>query len=129
MNSVDDENHIFRIIDANLNRLREGIRVIEDIQRYAFDNKELSFRLKNLRHEIKIGFDVLTSRDIKNDVLKKSTESENKRDNLESVIKANIKRTQESSRVLEEVFKIIDIKIAEKFKNIRHELYDIEKYL
>ena len=31
--------NLYRLIDANLNRLREGIRVIEDIQRFIFNNK------------------------------------------------------------------------------------------
>ena len=39
-----------RIIDANLNRLREGIRVLEDIYRFVLNNKEIALKLKNLRH-------------------------------------------------------------------------------
>ena len=44
------QNNTYRIIDANLNRLREGIRVVEDIFRYIYNDKELSTKLKNLRH-------------------------------------------------------------------------------
>jgi hypothetical protein len=39
-----------RLIDANLNRLREGIRVVEDIFRYVYNDKETSSKLKTLRH-------------------------------------------------------------------------------
>jgi len=120
-----------RLIDANLNRLREGIRVVEDIFRYSFNNKEIASRLKELRHKSRIDIytKLLDSRDIKNDVLKKSTNSEQKRDNLESILIANFKRAQESSRVLEEVFKLKSIKESEIFKYIRYELYDLEKAL
>jgi thiamine-phosphate pyrophosphorylase len=81
-----------RLLDANLNRLREGIRVVEDICRYIFNDKQTSQKLKNLRHNSRITeessasqtasatFDLyeqlLDSRDIVNDVLKSSTKSE-----------------------------------------------------
>ncbi len=124
------EPKIYRLIDANLNRLKEGIRVIEDILRYVFDNKELALRLKNLRHEVR--FDdpkLLEYRDIKKDVLKQSITTEMQRENLQAIIKANIKRAQEAARVLEEVMKIADPSSSETFKKIRYELYEIEKYL
>ena len=120
-----------RLLDANLNRLREGIRVIEDIFRYILDDKTTSSRLKNLRHISRIDNykDLLNSRDIKNDVLKTSTSSEQSRKDLESILIANFKRAQESSRVLEEFTKLISIKDSENFKYIRYELYDIEKII
>lgn len=118
-----------RLIDANLNRLREGIRVVEDIFRYILNNKEVASKLKQLRHRSRIDIyqDLLESRDIKNDVLKKSTKSEQSRDNLESILIANFKRAQESSRVLEEFTKLISDQTSENFKYIRYELYDLEK--
>lgn len=122
---------LHRLIDANLNRLREGIRVVEDIQRYVFDNKELSKKLKTLRHKarVKDEKEYLASRDIVGDVLKQTTKSEKSRADLTSVMIANIKRAEESSRVLEECLKLIDTDEAENFKQIRYELYDIEKSL
>ncbi|HFU76730.1 MAG TPA: thiamine-phosphate pyrophosphorylase [Arcobacter sp.] len=121
-------NHL-RLIDANLNRLREGIRVVEDIFRYLLNDKETAKRLKELRHisRIDIYDSLLDSRDIKNDVLKKSTDSEQNRADVKSVLIANFKRAQESSRVMEEFGKLLDIKTSENFKYIRYELYDIEK--
>ncbi len=120
-----------RLIDANLNRLREGIRVVEDIFRYVYNNKEIASKLKELRHKsrIKIYTELLNSRDIKNDVLKKSTSSEQKRADLDSILIANFKRAQESSRVLEEICKLDSINESETFKYIRYELYDLEKAL
>ena len=123
------DNNYFRIIDANLNRLREGIRVVEDIERYINNNKKLSSKLKSLRHQARVDNfkDLLQSRDAQNDVLKPSIDAELKRSSLESIKIANLKRAQESSRVLEEMLKLDNGKKSEIFKHIRYELYTIEK--
>ncbi|AXH16239.1 thiamine-phosphate pyrophosphorylase [Malaciobacter mytili LMG 24559] len=117
-----------RLIDANLNRLREGLRVIEDIFRYIYNDKENASRLKKIRHQSRLNFysELLSSRDIKNDVLKKSTTSEQKREDLNSILIANFKRAQESARVLEEFTKLFSTENSETFKAIRYELYDLE---
>lgn len=120
---------LYRVIDANLNRLKEGIRVIEDMTRYCDNNRELSSMLKNLRHLAKIG-DIqalLSSRDAQNDVLRPTIDSEMERSSVESIIIANYKRAQESSRVLEEIYKVVEPKLSERFKHIRYELYTLEK--
>lgn len=126
-NSLSPE--LFRVIDANLNRLKEGIRVIEDIMRYRDNNKTLSKKLKNLRHLARIDEykELLKNRDSIHDVLRESTESELLRADIESIIAANFKRAQESSRVLEELFKLHSTTQSENFKHIRYELYDLEK--
>ena len=100
-----------RLIDANLNRLREGIRVLEDIARYILNDFTLASALKALRHKVRIddsAFDtaLLQHRDIKNDILKISTPSEKKRENLRDIALANFKRSEESARVLEEILKL-----------------------
>lgn len=123
-------NEILRLIDANLNRLREGLRVVEDIFRYIYNDKNISSKLKELRHSARIDEkydDMLESRDIINDCLKGTTDSEKTREDLNSILIANYKRAQESARVLEESCKLISPKDSEKFKHIRYELYDLEK--
>ena len=126
-NSLSPE--LFRVIDANLNRLKEGIRVIEDIMRYRDNNKDLSLKLKELRHRsrIKEYKELLQNRDSIGDVLKTSTKSELNRKDITSIIIANFKRAQESSRVLEELFKLENIEYSENFKSIRYQLYNLEK--
>lgn len=124
-------NSNLRLLDANLNRLREGIRVVEDIFRYIYNDKQTSSKLKSLRHISRIDNNeqLLINRDIKNDVLKTSTKSEQSRKDISSILIANFKRAQESSRVLEEFTKLISTKDSENFKYIRYELYDLEKEL
>ena len=120
---------LFRVCDANLNRLKEGIRVVEDIARYIYNNKTLASNLKTLRHQSTIDDlqNFLASRDSINDVLRPTIKSEMNRSNLESIVIANYKRAQESSRVLEEMYKIIDPELSENFKEIRYSLYALEK--
>jgi thiamine-phosphate pyrophosphorylase len=124
-----NQNPLLRVIDANLNRYREGIRVVEDIFRYTLNDKELSSKLKSLRHiRVDISLEkLLDNRDSINDVLKPSTNSEKNRNEIKDIIIANFKRAQESSRVLEEILKINDIKSSEEFKNARYQLYNLEK--
>jgi len=120
---------IERLIDANINRLKEGLRVIEDICRYIFDNRELTSELKRLRHKLQTIHSInrLQYRDIVGDVQKESTKSELSRIDLRSVAIANFSRAEESSRVLEEIFKLQEIQYSELMKEIRYKLYDLER--
>lgn len=122
-----NKNHL-RLIDANLNRLREGIRVVEDIFRYIYNDKQTAIKLKELRHlsRLKDYFELLETRDVKNDVLRSSIKSEQNRTDLYSILIANFKRAQESARVLEEFTKLISVEDSENFKYIRYELYNLE---
>jgi hydroxymethylpyrimidine phosphate kinase ThiD-like protein len=126
---------VYRIIDANLNRVMEGIRVSEDIIRFSSKNEKLTFKLKTLRHDIFNAIkdlrkeyleELVSSRDL-NDVGIKSSESEKTRDNLVDLFLANAQRGKESLRVLEEVLKLFDQKLSQKFKKFRFRLYEIEK--
>ncbi|MBE0513558.1 thiamine-phosphate pyrophosphorylase [Sulfurimonas sp.] len=120
---------LYRVIDANLNRLKEGIRVVEDIARYRDNNKELSSQLKQLRHKAKIEetLELLKERDSVNDVLRTTIKSELNRTDISAIILANFKRAQESARVLEELYKLHSAEYSENFKQIRYELYALEK--
>ena len=129
MKTKIEDNSIFRVIDANINRFKEGIRVVEDIMRYIFNDENTSKQLKKIRH-INLNIDyktLLNNRDIQNDVLKKTISTELERANIEDIIISNIKRAQESARVLEEIFKLIDNNYSEEFKQKRYKLYEIEK--
>jgi thiamine-phosphate pyrophosphorylase len=126
---------VYRIIDANLNRVMEGMRVCEDIIRFTSDNEKLTYKLKTLRHEI---FDsikdlrmqyldeLVSSRDL-NDVGIKSIKSETVRENLVDLFLANTQRGKESLRVLEEVLKLFNQELSQSFKKFRFKLYEIEK--
>ncbi len=129
INKEQDFPSLYRVLDANINRLKEGIRVVEDIFRYFYNIKDIAKELKELRHDVvlDIYLDLLDSRDVINDCLKESIPSENSRKSIQSVIIANFKRAEESARVIEEVSKILNVEFGLKFKNIRYKLYTIEK--
>ncbi|MGM0533947.1 MAG: thiamine-phosphate pyrophosphorylase [Campylobacterota bacterium] len=116
------------MIDANVNRCKEGLRVVEDVCRFVLDDKALAQTLKSLRHNVtpKEYTAFLTHRNIIGDVGKESTPQEQHRANLHTIITSNLKRAQESARVLEETFKLVDVEAAQEYKHLRYSLYDIE---
>ncbi|MFA6138967.1 MAG: thiamine-phosphate pyrophosphorylase [Sulfurimonas sp.] len=97
--------------------------------RYQKNNEKLSSKLKQLRHKSRIDEQelLLKHRDSVNDVLRPTIKSELNRTDIKSILIANFKRAQESSRVLEELFKLYNLDYSEKFKYIRYELYTLEK--
>jgi thiamine-phosphate pyrophosphorylase len=122
-------NKVERLIDANYNRLKEALRLLEDSARFIFDNKELSYAFKNLRHNLTTFYSSkrVKHRDIINDVSKSSTDSEMQRLDLKDLIEANFYRAFESSRVLEEAFKLTNPKHSAIAKEIRYKLYNLHK--
>ncbi|MFH1868311.1 MAG: thiamine-phosphate pyrophosphorylase [Candidatus Omnitrophota bacterium] len=129
-----DDKDILRIIDVNLNRLCEGLRVCEDIVRFILNNAYFTKALKSVRHKVQRVISsskirkipLCVSRDVKLDVGTKYDRLE-ERKSWESIFFANMQRSKESVRVLEEFFKLFDKKTAESFKGLRFEIYDFEK--
>jgi thiamine-phosphate pyrophosphorylase len=129
---------VIRIIDANLNRLAEGLRVLEEAARMVLDDAELTGRLKALRHDLIRGdlpfnLELLQSRDSAQDVgADLEVAGEAKEKDLALIVLANSRRAQESLRVLEELAKLpefISKMDSNKFKQARFELYTIEQSL
>jgi len=127
---------IFRMIDANLNRAREGIRVVEDFARFALNHPDLSRRCKTIRHELqklarrieqKAGLSLTAFRDTRGDVgTRISSRSEQSRCSAVDLLCANFKRVQESLRVLEEQGKPIDPGFGPAFERMRYSTYALE---
>ncbi len=126
---------IYRIIDANYNRLKEGLRVCEDILRFAFSDKELTSKIKKLRHQVtdalkKESFnfkDIIITRDSGLDVGRQPDSLEARRGDITDIFYANLQRSKESIRVLEEFFKLINKDISKELKLARYKLYELEK--
>ncbi len=121
-----------RIIDANLNRSKEALRVVEDILRFEYDDLDLAKYSKSIRLEIgtiaKKHYEAIAYRDTQNDTLTSVTlKEESNRASLFDVLSANFKRAQESLRVLEEVFKLVDSQSSLLSKQIRYKAYILEK--
>jgi thiamine-phosphate pyrophosphorylase len=125
---------MLRLIDANLNRISEGLRLLEDVARFILNDARISAELKSLRHEL-LGEDtslqkeLLSARDSAGDVAA-FAEEETRRDDLPTILIANARRVQESLRVVEEFAKLPDIALdPEKFKKARFALYELERKL
>jgi len=120
----------YRLLDANLNRAREGLRVIEDIARFLYNDKKLFQKLRNLRRSLsKITATIyprlVKSREPETDVGR--TIKEGKRGSLKDVLFANFRRVEEGIRVLEEFSRLISADAGERLKRIRFKVYAIEK--
>lgn len=125
----------YRIIDAEINRVSEGIRVIEDITRFSLNNKEISEELRILRHSVRSVGSILENltikaRDAKNDIgvsISQNSKIDSKH-NINDLINANFKRIQEGLRSLEESLKIVDnYKLSKAYEKFRFNSYSIEK--
>ena len=121
-----------RIIDVNLNRLTEGLRVVEDIVRLALEERRLLAAIRKLRTQVgqdvrALRRQVIPSRKSETDLGRGDRFDKAKRKSLEDVLLASFKRAEESARVLEEVLKIAEPALAGKLKAVRFRLYDLER--
>jgi len=134
MENMPDE--MLRVVDANLNRLGEGLRVLEELARLVLDDAALTQQLKNLRHSlvrVDRGMQVrlLGARDAAADVGQEMTvPGEGMLRGVADTALANARRAQESLRVLEEAAKVRGLGLdPEQFQKARFALYTIEKAL
>jgi thiamine-phosphate pyrophosphorylase len=125
-----------RILDANCNRTREALRVVEDILRFHKEERNLARRLKKERHAISMYCDRvlkqdlkgLKARDIAGDPGRDTmTKGEASRGDFGEILMTNFRRAEEGLRVLEEVSKLLDVRLSRLFKRSRFRVYDLEK--
>jgi thiamine-phosphate pyrophosphorylase len=126
---------VLRLLDANANRAREALRVMEDYARFVLDDDLLCGRLKEIRHELIESTQVfiqqsIMCRDTPGDVgTDNKTASELSREDIGHVVTAAGKRLGEALRCLEEFAKIDHPAAAGRIEGIRYRCYDIEQVL
>jgi thiamine-phosphate pyrophosphorylase len=124
---------VLRVLDANANRAREALRVIEDFVRFVLNNDELSAKLKELRHELATATgswvgDAILFRDTPGDVgTTHKTAAEMSRETTADVVIAAGKRLGEALRTIEEFAKTFSTSDSAKVEAIRYRFYDIEQ--
>jgi thiamine-phosphate pyrophosphorylase len=129
------ESKTMRIIDANLNRIGEGLRLLEDLARLTLNDATLSQQLKTMRHGIlerdrSFNQQLLQARDSEGDVGINIEAPKGEKRELTTMVVANSRRVQESLRTIEELAKLPDVKLdPDKFKQARFDLYTIEQNL
>ncbi|MBI1309788.1 thiamine phosphate synthase [bacterium] len=137
-----DRTATYRILDASANRLREGLRVVEDFVRFVLDDAHLSRLVKSCRHQLRTASEFLNtanliaSRDTQADVgTTIHTDTEMQRATPFDVAIASLKRAQEATRTLEEYSKLLandrgtaaENEVAQQLGALRYELYMLEK--
>jgi thiamine-phosphate pyrophosphorylase len=119
-----------RMLDANFNRVAEGLRVVEDIFRFCFDHGDIQARLKGVRHRLMVqapadGHELW--RQALEDVGFRAEDAwEEDRSGTRDLLRANFKRAQQGLRCLEELIKLERPAAAREIKALRYEVYDIE---
>ena len=121
---------IFRLLDANLNRCREGLRVLEDTARFVHDDAKFFQVFRRERHKV----DILTRRLYPELIAARESQDDEGRTIRESgrtdviaLIFANFRRCEESLRVLEEYGKLFSARAGSEFKEIRFAVYALER--
>jgi thiamine-phosphate pyrophosphorylase len=130
------DHSVARILDANANRTREGLRVAEDFARFDLQDAWLCDRIKSMRHALADALRTLDSRhllrarDTMTDVgTTIETSAEYARSTTRDVVDAAIKRSSEGLRVLEEYAKLTCTDAARSVERLRYALYDVERDL
>jgi len=124
------------MIDANLNRTGEGIRVIEDCARFVLGDAAIAQECKSIRHQLRSTVDglglapnaLIAARDTVGDVgTTITTKAESDRSGgLGDIVRAAAKRASEGLRVIEESAKALGHS-GGSFEALRYQLYTIEK--
>jgi len=122
---------IDRIIDVNVNRLSEALRMIEDIARFYFEDKKFALEAKRLRAD----FDVwrkryakgcIESRESAADIGRNASYDKNKKSSVDDILGSAFGRGEEACRVLEETSKLRGADSPDA-KGMRFNLYSLEK--
>jgi thiamine-phosphate pyrophosphorylase len=123
---------IYRILDANLDRAREGLRIIEEWCRFGLNDPQFTEECKQLRQELGQWHSeaLRVARDTPNDPGTELTHpNEQQRANINELLRSNFCRTQEALRVLEEYGKLYSELMAAACKQMRYRVYTLESNL
>ncbi|MGC9505410.1 thiamine phosphate synthase [Baaleninema sp.] len=120
---------VCRILDANLDRAREGLRIVEEWCRFGLNDARLTDTCKGLRQELARWHDS-TLRAARNTPEDPGTElthpREARRATVEEVLQANLCRVEEALRVLEEYGKLYRPDLGAACKQMRYQVYTLE---
>jgi thiamine-phosphate pyrophosphorylase len=124
---------VWRLLDANANRAREGLRTIEDTARFVLNKPEAAKALRTLRH----GLDELVRRQYKTLLRARDVSHDSGRGNvakpydggIRTLLAANFKRCEEALRVLEEYGRVLSPRAVKRAQAIRFKVYQWETKL
>lgn len=130
---ADETEKVWRLLDANANRAREGLRIIEDTARFVLNKPAAAKAFRGFRHaldgEVRKRYKTLLShRDVEKDS-GRGNASEPYHGGVSDLLAANFKRCEEALRVLEEYGRILSVHSVGSFQKLRFEVYRWEKKL
>jgi thiamine-phosphate pyrophosphorylase len=123
---------ILRILDANLDRSREGLRIVEEWCRFGLNDSSMANECKHLRQELATWHtpEMRLARDTSGDVgTELSHPGEETRQDLNHLLQANLCRVQEALRVIEEYGKLYQPQMSTASKQMRYRVYSLETSL
>jgi thiamine-phosphate pyrophosphorylase len=124
-----------RILDVNLNRLTEALKFLEDVIRFSYPDQIKLTEIRKLRRDFltikkKIPLmSVIGFRQSRRDPGRKTGFDQRTRESYADLVLAGCARAKESSRTLEEILKLSDPAAAGRMKEMRFQIYDLEKSL
>jgi thiamine-phosphate pyrophosphorylase len=125
---------VYRIIDANFNRAREALRVIEDFCRFSLNSAPLTTCAKQLRHALSVAISkldaaqLIAARDSLGDVgVGTMVDNQLQRSDLKDCFTAGCKRLTESLRTLAEMTQTLNPEVAQTIEKLRFSAYTLEK--
>lgn len=127
--------NLYRVLDANINRASEGLRMLEDVARFMGEDAVMTESLKVIRHSVRKTFGNINEKLIANrdslhdDGLRLSRDLKlDTRENVFELIMANFRRVAEALRVVEESSKVLDeYEKSRQMENLRFTIYSLEQ--
>lgn len=135
MNGACSRITLARIIDANVNRAFEGLRVCEDLLRFSTPPRSSWRQLRALRHALSTEVarlpmslvQQLAARDSARDPGHVARPSSSRVRSLNRLLLINLQRAKEALRVLEETSRVVAPRQVAAFQCLRFRLYDVER--
>jgi len=130
-----DRKAVWRILDANINRALEGLRVCEDLVRFHLGSESHYRRLRTLRHALtfqirRLPVNPIAMLRVRNSRLDPGRLARaSSVESLEHLLLINLQRVKEAIRVLEESSRLIAPRQALGFQRLRFRTYDVERDL
>ena len=124
-----------RMLDANANRAREGLRVCEDVVRFCLESPASFRAIRGVRQALNLQLRRLPVSTVELVRFRESQEDIGRRAGSSSVASAehllllNLQRAKEALRVLEECTRLIAPRHAPQFQALRFRTYHVERQL
>ena len=128
-NRNDEDLRVYQIIDANLDRAREGLRVLEDWARFGLGENGFVAKIKNYRQILgknHLGIYKQSRNQIEDQCKGLTHQEQSKRKTPEQIISSNAGRVQEALRVIEEFSRLHNQELSKIASEIRYEIYTLE---